>query len=327
MYCVIYRLLVGLTRLAVRSRRSRDLEIIVLRHQLTVLRRQINRPTLKGDDRALLGAVAAALSRPSRAGWLVAPDTLLFWHRRRIARHWAQPQRPPGRPSTAVELRQLALRLAAENPTWGYRRIHGELAGLGHRLAASTVWQILNNAGVDPAPTRSRATWASDGLRVSRRDDVGFCCHGLWEVLWHRGVVWSPKATYKHTVSRTKRKLVQTRCPAREIDTRRSAPHREGRVVGVSLWRRFRSRSRRCCRPRSVRRRCATPAQYFRVRVSVRLDPTAGGGMTRQAVQRWSAGTQGKLELQGRGRTSTTSAAARKPYSNSMFLRPPRAAQ
>ena len=83
---------------------------------------------------------------------------LLRWYRRRIARHWAQPQRPQGRPSTSAELRRLALRLAAENPTWGYRRIHGELAGLGHRLAASTVWQILNNAGIDPAPTRSVVT-------------------------------------------------------------------------------------------------------------------------------------------------------------------------
>ena len=117
-------------------------------------------PDITDADRSLLGAIAAALPRPSRAGWLVTPDTLLRWHRRRIAGHWTQPQRPPGRPSTSVELRRLALRLAAENPTWGYRRIQGELAGLGHRLAASTVWQILNNAGIDPAPTRSEVTWS-----------------------------------------------------------------------------------------------------------------------------------------------------------------------
>ena len=97
---------------------------------------------------------------PSRAGWLVTPDTLLRWHRRRTVGHWTQPQRPPGRPSTSAELRRLALRLAAENPTWGYRRIHGELAGLGHRLAASTIQQILNNARIDPAPTRSEVTWS-----------------------------------------------------------------------------------------------------------------------------------------------------------------------
>ena len=132
----------------------------MLRHQLGVLRRQIDRPELTDADPSLLGAIAAALPRPSRAGWLVTPDTLLRWHRRRIVRHWTQPCRAPGRPPTAVELRRLALRLAAENPTWGYRRIHGELARLGHRLAASTVWQILKSAGVDPAPARSEVTWS-----------------------------------------------------------------------------------------------------------------------------------------------------------------------
>ena len=156
----MYRFLASLARLTVRSSRSKDLEIIVLRHQLAVLRRQVDRPELTDADRTLLGAIAAALARPSRTGWLVTPDTLLRWHRRRIARHWTQPQRPTGRPSTSAEIRRLALRLAAENPTWGYRRIHGELAGLGHRLAASTVWQILNNAGIDPAPTRSEVTWS-----------------------------------------------------------------------------------------------------------------------------------------------------------------------
>ena len=82
------------------------------------------------------------------------------WHRRRTVGHWTQPQRPPGRPSTSAEIRRLALRLAAENPTWRYRRIHGELAGLGHTIAASTIWQILKDAGIDPAPTRSKVTWS-----------------------------------------------------------------------------------------------------------------------------------------------------------------------
>ena len=143
-----------------RSGRWKDLEIIVLRHQLGVLRRQVDRPELTDADRSLLGAIAAALPRPSRAGWLVTPDTLLRQQRRRIVGHWTQPQRPLGRPSTSTELRRLALRLAAENPTWGYRRIHGELRGLGHTIAASTIWQILNNARIDPAPTRSEVTWS-----------------------------------------------------------------------------------------------------------------------------------------------------------------------
>jgi putative transposase len=156
----LYRLITMLARLAVRSGRSKDLEIIVLRHQLGVLRRQINRPAINDDDRALLGAIVAALPRPRRTGWIVAPDTLLRWHRRRIARHWTDATRGPGRPPTSIEIRRLVLRLASENPTWGYRRIHGELAGLGHRIASSTVWEILKASGIDPAPERSEVTWS-----------------------------------------------------------------------------------------------------------------------------------------------------------------------
>ena len=156
---ILYRLLVSLARLAVRSGRSKDLEIIVLRHQLTVLHRQNNRPALADEDRALLGAVAAALPRPQRAGWLVTPETLLRWHRRRIARHWTQPCRAPGRPCTSVELRRRIIEMATNNPTWGYRRITGELVGLGHRVGASTVWRILKQHGVDPAPQRTSVTW------------------------------------------------------------------------------------------------------------------------------------------------------------------------
>ena len=159
MYRILYRLLVSLARLAVHSGRSKDLEIIVLRHQLAVLRRQNHRPALAEEDRALLGAVAAALSRPQQAGWLVTPETLLRWHRRRIARHWTRPCRAPGRPCTPVELRRLIIEMATNNPTWGYRRITGELVGLGHRVGASTVWRILKQHRVDPAPQRTSVTW------------------------------------------------------------------------------------------------------------------------------------------------------------------------
>ena len=135
---ILYRFLAALARLFVRSGRSKDLEIIVLRRQLQVLRRQIDRPELNDDDRNLLGAIAAALPRRLRQGWVVTPETLLRWHRRRIARHWTQPPtRRPGRPPTAIELRRLIVRLAKESPTWGHRRIHG----------------------IDPAPERSAVTW------------------------------------------------------------------------------------------------------------------------------------------------------------------------
>ena len=135
----LYVLLLGLIGLAVRSGRSKDLEIIVLRHQLTVLRRQVDRPLITDEDRSLLGAVAQALSRQARAGWIITPDTLLRWHRRRVARHWTHPPRRRGRPATPAVIRQLAVDMDDDNPTWGYRRIHGELVGLGHQLSASTV--------------------------------------------------------------------------------------------------------------------------------------------------------------------------------------------
>ena len=159
MFRILYRFLTSLTRLAARSGRSKDLEIIVLRHQLTVLQRQSGPPRLNNDDRTLLGAIAAALPRPLRAGWIVTPDTLLRWHRRRIARHWTQPARKPGRPSTTAEVRRLTIEMATHNPTWGYRRIHGELTRLGHHVGASTVWRILKQHGINPTPHRSTVTW------------------------------------------------------------------------------------------------------------------------------------------------------------------------
>jgi transposase InsO family protein len=124
-----------------------------------VLGRQASLSHLNDDDRTLLRAIAAALPRRLRVGWLVTPDTLLRWHRRRIARHWTQPTRPRGRPSTATEIRRLIIAMATSNPTWGYRRIAGELAGLGHQVGASTVWRILKQHGVDPAPMRTSVTW------------------------------------------------------------------------------------------------------------------------------------------------------------------------
>jgi len=90
----------------------------------------------------------------------VTPDTLLRWHRQRIARHWTPPTRGPGRPPTASQIRRLVLRLAAENPNWGYRPIHGELASLGDHVASSTVWKTLKAHGINPAPDRSDVTWS-----------------------------------------------------------------------------------------------------------------------------------------------------------------------
>jgi putative transposase len=144
--------------LLARSSAAKNAELLVLRHELAVLRRQVTRPRLDWADRAVLAGLARLLPRPSWRGMLVQPATLLRWHRDLVRRRWTYPHRC-GRRGVAAELRALVLRLARENPTLGYRRIHGELCRLGFKLGASTVWTILRRAGVAPAPTRSALTW------------------------------------------------------------------------------------------------------------------------------------------------------------------------
>jgi putative transposase len=143
-----------------RSEREKESEILLLRHQLQVLERQVGRPQLRLADRALLAGFSRVLPRGAWASFFVTPATLLRWHRELVARRWRYPGRSAGRPATADEVQKLVLRLAKENPSWGYRRIQGELVGLGVKVAASTVWRILKDAGIDPAPRRERPNWA-----------------------------------------------------------------------------------------------------------------------------------------------------------------------
>jgi transposase len=145
--------------LLARSDATKDAEILVLRHEVAVLRRNNQRPTLTWADRAFLSAFARLLPTQLRRLRLVSPRTLLRWHAQLVARRWTYPRRTPGRPAVTQIVRNLVLRMARENPTWGYRRIQGELVGLGHQIAASTVWKILRTAGIDPAPQRSGPTW------------------------------------------------------------------------------------------------------------------------------------------------------------------------
>ncbi|MCP3857766.1 MAG: hypothetical protein GY698_24080 [Actinomycetia bacterium] len=124
MFRILYRFLSALAGLAVRSGRSKDLEIIVLRHQLTVLGRQTERPAIDDNDRTVLGAIAAALPRRLRRGWIVTPESLLRWHRRRIARHWTQTSRPTGRPPTSAKVASLAIGMASDKPDLGLPTYH-----------------------------------------------------------------------------------------------------------------------------------------------------------------------------------------------------------
>ena len=152
-------------RLSRREQAWKTAEILFLRHQIAVLQRQQpRRPNLGWADRALIATLLSVIPKTCRHGLrlLVTPDTILRWHRDIIRRRWAarSMRGKTGRPATRRNTRALVLRLARKNPDWGYRRIHGELADLGVTVAASTVWEILKNAGIDPAPRRTGPAWS-----------------------------------------------------------------------------------------------------------------------------------------------------------------------
>jgi hypothetical protein len=159
LWSLAVRSLLGLVVLVGRSDRSKELEILVLRHELAVLRRRSPRPRLTRADRAFLAALSRLLPRAAWASFSVRPETLLGWHRRLVARRWTYPSSGPGRPPLDPSVVSLILRLARENPRWGYRRIVGELKGLGVSVSATTVRSVLLGADVPPAPRRAGSSW------------------------------------------------------------------------------------------------------------------------------------------------------------------------
>jgi putative transposase len=145
--------------LLARGDAAKDLEILVLRHQLAVLRRQTKQPRLDPADRAVLAAISRALSRARWSCFFVKPETLLRWHRRLVAGAWTYPHRGTGRPPLDQELQQLIVRLARENPRWGYRRIQGELLRLGIHVSATAIRTTLRRHRLDPTPRPTTTTW------------------------------------------------------------------------------------------------------------------------------------------------------------------------
>ncbi|MBC6463512.1 integrase core domain-containing protein [Actinomadura sp. HBU206391] len=158
---LIVRKLLGLVLIIWRSELSKDVELLVLRHENAMLRRQVPRPRYQSADRIWFAALSRLLPRHLwPTVFPVTPATILRWHRRLVSRTWTYTdRRRPGRPPTQAAVRNLIVRMARDNPGWGHRRIQGELARLGHQVAASTVWEALNAAGIDPAPRRSGPTW------------------------------------------------------------------------------------------------------------------------------------------------------------------------
>ena len=149
-----------LIRLSCRKDTDLAIEVVMLRHEVAVLRRQVHRPALQPADRAVLAGLWRLLPRRRQGRFFVQPATLLRWHRDLVAKRWTYPHGRPGRPAIPAGTTALILRLAKENPAWGYRRIQGELATMGIPIAASSVWAILKRHGIEPSPRRSGPTWA-----------------------------------------------------------------------------------------------------------------------------------------------------------------------
>jgi transposase len=156
-YLLMLRLF-GWLALLTRSDISKDAEILVLRHEVAVLRCQVARPKPDWADRAVITAFARLLPKHLRLHRIVTPATLLAWHRRMVRNKWTYPD-TTGRPPVPEEIRELVRWLARQNPRWGYRRIQGELLSLGYRIGAGTVRRVLAAAGLTPAPRRASPTW------------------------------------------------------------------------------------------------------------------------------------------------------------------------
>jgi putative transposase len=160
LFSLLYFLVGRLLGTGSRPQDEKDIELLVLRHEVKVLQRQVKRPRLHRPDRLLLAAASRAMPRGLWSSFVVRPETLLRWHRELVRRKWTYKRRNhPGRPPIEPEVWDLIVRLGRENPRWGYQRICGELLKLGIRVSATTVRSTLLRHGLHPAPRRIGPTW------------------------------------------------------------------------------------------------------------------------------------------------------------------------
>jgi putative transposase len=170
--------------LLARGEAAKDLEILVLRHQLAVLRRQVPRPKLELADRALLAAVSRVLPRARWSCFFVKPETLLRWHRRLVADAWTYSRRRTGRPPLDQKTQELIVRLARENPTWGYGKLEGELHKLGYDIGRSTIRDVLKRKGVPPTPERTTRGSSWQTFLKHHQDEILACDFFTVETAW-----------------------------------------------------------------------------------------------------------------------------------------------
>jgi hypothetical protein len=183
LYLAVCRLFALLVMLA-RGDRSKELEILVLRHELSILRRQAGQPRFEPRDRLILAALSRVAPRRSWSAFPVRPETLLRWHRRLVARRWTYPHRLPGRPPIEREVRELIVQLARENTSWGYVRIVGELRKLRITVSATLVRSVLADAGIPPAPQRDRQSWRA--FLRQQSDSIIACDFLTVDTFWLR---------------------------------------------------------------------------------------------------------------------------------------------
>ena len=274
---------IRLLALLARSDGAKNLEILVLGHQLAVLRRQVARPRLEAADRALLAAVSRVLPRADWSCFLVKPETLLRWHRRLVAGVWTYPHRM-GRPPLDQEVQQLIVRLARENPRWGYQRIQGELRRLGTQVSASAIRATLRRHGLDPAPRRTGTSWQAF-LRQQAAGIVA-CDFFTVDTIWLRRlyvlffIELGTRRVHLAGVTPTRTAAGSPSRPATSCSCWATKGDRCASYF-VTVTRSSPAASTRCSGPRAPR--CSAP----RCRRPTRT-PTRSGGLARSALSAWT---------------------------------------